>query len=237
MIFRTLLFLTLLAAVLPAQSLLVFEPEVLSLDTLEQGEVKHVTLNGKNTGKSDIILENVMSLNTGAENFKYPKTLKAGKPFTVEFDLNTAEKEGIFSQIIVLVDSSGKPNTAQIEGVVKPAVLFSEKIFDLGYYAASEFREWTFYVWNPDREKFDFTLTKESAASFTLKAEPVMLDVREPGNIKTGGNTPGFKITLRLKKSLSRENQKLNSIRHIVGFQSKKYPKANLEALIVGYWK
>ncbi|MDR1760063.1 MAG: DUF1573 domain-containing protein [Fibrobacter sp.] len=237
MIFRTLFFLASLAAVLSAQSPLVFEPEVLSLGTLEQGEIKHVALHGKNTGKADMVLESVMSLNTGAENFKYPAILPAGKAFTVEFDLNTAEKEGVFSQMIVLIDSSGKPNTAQVDGVVKAPVLFSEKIFDLGYYSASEFREWTFYVWNPDRQKFDFNLARESSEYFTLKAEPAMLDIREPDNIKAGGNTPGFKITLRLKKSLTRENQEMHSIRHIVKFQSKKYPKANPEALIVGYWK
>lgn len=239
MILRTFVFLSLFLTFAFAGSPLIFEPEILPLGEINQGESRRIVLKGKNLQAKDISLETVMSLNTGAENFKYPQTLKAGQSFTIEFDLNTAYKEGIFSQIIVLVDSTGKSYTTQVDGVIKAPILFSEKMFDLGYYSASEFREWTFYVWNPDKEKLDLKLSKESSAVFTLKSEPVMLNVVEADNIKEGGDTPGLRMTLRLKKSLERDkaHPQMNSIRHIVSFQSKKYPKATPEVLIIGYWK
>ena len=56
--------------------------------------------------------------------------------------------------------------------------------------------------------------------------------------IKEGGTVPGLKVTL-LTKGLKREGWELKqkSIRKVVSFKSKKFPKATPEVLVVGYWK
>ena len=57
-------------------------------------------------------------------------------------------------------------------------------------------------------------------------------------DFKEGGKVPGLKVTLTTK-GLTREGWELKqkSIRKIVSFKSKKYPKATPDVLIVGYWK
>jgi hypothetical protein len=71
-----------------------------------------------------------------------------------------------------------------------------------------------------------------------MSAKPVMLNVDKFDQIKEGGKVPGLKITLSTK-GLSREGWELKqqSIRKIVSFKSKKYPKATPDVLIVGFWK
>ena len=82
------------------------------------------------------------------------------------------------------------------------------------------------------------TLDPESAKQFKMSAKPVMLNVDKLDKIKEGGKVPGLKVTLSTN-GLSREGWELKqkSIRKIVSFKSKKYPKATPEVLIVGYWK
>ena len=61
---------------------------------------------------------------------------------------------------------------------------------------------------------------------------------RKLDEIKEGGTVPGLKVTLTTK-GLKREGWELKqkSIRKVVSFKSKKYPKATPEVLVVGYWK
>ena len=71
-----------------------------------------------------------------------------------------------------------------------------------------------------------------------MKSKNVMLNVDKIDQIKEGGKVPGVKITLTTKGFL-REGWELKqqSIRKIVAFKSKKFPRATPEVLIVGYWK
>ncbi len=115
-----------------------FVPEPYSVGVLEQGDVRHIVLKGANTTSNTIVLESVMSQNTGASNFKYPSLIKPNETISIEFDLNTAFMEGEFNHNIILVDTSGAYYKTTVTGEVQSPVFFSEKMFDAGYYKAGE---------------------------------------------------------------------------------------------------
>ncbi len=216
-----------------------FVPENYPIGVLNQGDTKHIVLQGANTTGKEIVLENVFGQGNGMSNFKFPKKIPAKGAVTIEFDLNTADMEGQIKPVVVLVDTTGKPYTANMDGIVKVPFFFGEKLFDAGYYAQGEKREWTFYVWETDKKaRPDLTLDSESAKQFAMSTKPVMLNVDKLDQIKEGGKVPGLKVTLSTK-GLSREGWELKqkSIRKIVSFKSKKYPLATPAVLIVGYWK
>ena len=216
-----------------------FVPENYPLGVLNQGDTKHIVLQGANITDKEIVLENVFGQGNGMSNFKYPNKIPAKGTVKIEFDFNSAEMEGQIKPVVVLVDTTGKPYLANMDGIVKVPFIFGEKLFDTGYYTKGEKREWTFYVWGTDKkERPDLTLAPESAKQFSMSAKPVMLNVDKFDQIKEGGKVPGLKITLSTK-GLSREGWELKqqSIRKIVSFKSKKYPKATPDVLIVGFWK
>jgi hypothetical protein len=216
-----------------------FVPENYPMGVLNQGDTKHIVLQGANITDKEIVLENVFGQGNGMSNFKYPSKIPAKGTIKIEFDFNSAEMEGQIKPVVVLVDTTGKPYLANMDGIVKVPFIFGEKLFDTGYYAKGEKREWTFYVWGTDKkERPDLTLAPESAKQFSMSAKPVMLNVDKFDQIKEGGKVPGLKITLSTK-GLSREGWELKqqSIRKIVSFKSKKYPKATPDVLIVGFWK
>ena len=216
-----------------------FVPENYPIGVLNQGDTKHIVLQGANITDKEIVLENVFGQGNGMSNFKYPNKIPAKGTVKIEFDFNSAEMEGQIKPVVVLVDTTGKPYLANMDGIVKVPFFFGEKLFDAGYYAKGEKREWTFYVWDTDKkERPDLTLAPESAKQFAMSAKPVMLNVDKLDQIKEGGKVPGLKITLSTK-GLTREGWELKqqSIRKIVSFKSKKYPKATPDVLIVGFWK
>lgn len=216
-----------------------FVPENYPIGVLNQGDTKHIVLQGANLTDKEIVLENVFGQGNGMSNFKYPNKIPAKGTVKIEFDFNSAEMEGQIKPVVVLVDTTGKPYLANMDGIVKVPFFFGEKLFDAGYYAKGEKREWTFYVWGTDKkERPDLTLAPESAKQFAMSAKPVMLNVDKLDQIKEGGKVPGLKITLSTK-GLTREGWELKqqSIRKIVSFKSKKYPKATPDVLIVGFWK
>lgn len=216
-----------------------FVPEPYSVGVLEQGDVRHIVLKGANTTSNTIVLESVMSQNTGASNFKYPSLIKPNETISIEFDLNTAFMEGEFNHNIILVDTSGAYYKTTVTGEVQSPVFFSEKMFDAGYYKAGETREWTFYAWSPDKKnRPDLALDSDAKKSFSVSYKSVMLNIDKLDEIKEGGTVPALKITLKTN-GIPREGiaLKQKSLRHIVAFKSKVNPKATPEILIVGYWK
>ena len=216
-----------------------FVPEPYPLGVVEQGEVKHIVLKGANTTAKDIVLESVMSQNAGGSGYKYPPVIKANSAVTIEFDLNTANLEGSFNHVVVLIDTAGKPYTTTVEGEVLTPLFFSEKMFDAGYYKAGETREWTFYVWSSDKKtRPAIELAPEEKKSFTTSYKRVMLNIDKLDDIKEGGKVPALQVTLKTK-GIPRQGlaEKQKSLRHIVAFKSPAHPKATPEVLIVGYWK
>ena len=200
---------------------ILFVPEVYPIGEVNQGDTKHIALKGANVSQKEITLENVMGQGIGMSNFKYPSKIAPGGAINIEFDMD------------------GKPYTASLEGFVKTPLFFGEKMFDAGYYAKGEKREWTFYVWETDKKvRPELSLDKASAKEFSIKTKPVKLNVDKLDEIKEGGTVPGLKVTLTTK-GLKREGWELKqkSIRKVVSFKSKKYPKATPEVLVVGYWK
>ena len=235
----TLLLASVLSANVLADEAIRFVPETYPIGYVDQGDTKHYTLKGANISGKEIVLETVMGQGVGMSNFKYPQRIPANGTITIEFDFDFSNMEGPINPVIVLVDTTGKPYTTTMDGIVKAPFFFGEKLFDAGYYSKGEKREWTFYVWETDKKsRPDLTLDAESAKQFSLKSKPVMLNVDKLDQIKEGGKVPGLKLTLSTK-GLSREGWELKqqSIRKIVAFKSKKYPKATPEVLIVGYWK
>ena len=216
-----------------------FVPENYPIGVLNQGDTKHIVLQGANLTDKEIVLENVFGQGNGMSNFKFPNKIPAKGTVTIEFDFSSAEMEGQINPVVVLVDTTGKPYLANMDGIVKVPFVFSEKLFDAGYYAKGEKREWSFYIWETDKKaRPDITLDAESTKQFAMSTKPVMLNVDKLDQIKEGGKVPGLKVTLTTN-GLSREGWELKqkSIRKIVSFKSKKYPKATPEVLIVGYWK
>ncbi len=239
--FKSLFFVaaTALASAAFAVDPVVFTPAVYQIGEVNQGDVKHFVLKGANVSGKTINLETVMCQGTGCSNFKYPTAIANNSPLIVEFDLDFSEMEGPVSPTVVLVGTDGKPYTAALAGTVKAPVFFSEKMFDAGYYAAGESREWSFYVWETDKKaRPDLALSEESAKDFSIKTKNVKVKVDENGKVTEGGKIPALKITLSTK-GLSREGWELKqqSIRKIVTFKSKRFPKATPEVLVIGYWK
>ena len=216
-----------------------FVPEPYPIGYADQGDVKHIVIKGANVTNKEIVLENVIGQGIGMSNFKYPKKIAPNAAVTVEFDMDFAGMDGQINPVVVMVGTDGKPYTATLDGFVKAPIFYGEKLFDACYYAAGEKREWTFYVWETEKKaRPDLTLDSASKREFSIKTKPVMLNVDKLDQIKEGGKVPGLKVTLSTK-GLLREGWELKqkSLRKIVGFKSKKYPKATPEVLIVGYWK
>ncbi|MCQ2104443.1 MAG: hypothetical protein MJZ26_01500 [Fibrobacter sp.] len=217
----------------------VFTPAVYQIGEVNQGDIKHFVLKGANVSGKEIKLETAMCQGVGCSNFKYPASIANNGPVVVEFDMDFSEMEGPVVQTVVLVGVDGKPYTASMEGSVKAPFFFNEKMFDAGYYTAGESREWSFYVWETDKKaRPDLTLSAESAKDFAMKSKNVGVSVDENGKVSEGGKIPALKITLSTK-GMSRNGWELKqkSIRKIVSFKSKKFPKAAPEVLVIGYWK
>ena len=222
-----------------ADDVIRFVPDPYPIGYADQGDVKHIVIKGANVTNKEITLENVIGQGIGMSNFKYPQKIAPNAPVTIEFDMDFAGMDGQINPVVVMIDNQGTPYAAQLDGYVKAPFFFGEKMFDAGYYAPNEKREWTFYVWGTDKKtRPDLTLDENAQKDFKLKTKNVMLNVDDMGKIKEGGKVPGLKLTLSTS-GLSRADWELKqkSIRKIVGFKSKKFPKATPEVLIIGYWK
>ena len=222
-----------------ADDVIRFVPDPYPIGYADQGDVKHIVIKGANVTNKEITVENVIGQGVGMSNFKYPQKIAPNAAVTIEFDMDFAGMDGQINPVVVIIDNQGTPYTAQLDGYVKAPIFFGEKMFDAGYYAPNEKREWTFYVWGTDKKtRPDLTLDENAQKDFKLKTKNVMLNVDDIGKIKEGGKVPGLKVTLSTS-GLSRVDWELKqkSIRKIVGFKSKKFPKATPEVLIVGYWK
>ncbi len=230
---------SLAVATLAQEDAIRFVPEVYPIGYVEQGATKHIVLKGANVSKNEIVLENTFGQGIGMSNFKFPTKIAPNAPVTIEFDMDFSGMDGQINPVVVMVGTDGKPYTAKLDGIVVAPIFFGEKLFDAGYYKAGEKREWTFYVWENDKkERPDLTLSSEASKEFSMKAKNVMVKVDEKGKVTEGGKIPAQKITLSTK-GMTRSGWELKqkSLRKIVAFQSKKYPKATPEVLIVGYWK
>ena len=228
-----------LVAPVLADDIIRFVPDPYPIGYADQGDVKHIVIKGANITNKEIVLESVMGQGIGMSNFKYPTKIAPNAAVTIEFDMDFAGMDGQINPVVVMIDNQGKSYAAQLDGYVKNPIFFGEKLFDTGYYAPNEKREWTFYVWGTDKKtRPDLALDENAQKEFKLKTKNVMLNVDDIGKIKEGGKVPGLKLTLSTS-GLSRTGWELKqkSIRKIVGFKSKKFPKATPEVLIVGYWK
>jgi len=227
------------SATVMADDVIRFVPDPYPIGYADQGDVKHIVIKGANVTNKEIILENVIGQGIGMSNFKYPQKIAPNAPVTIEFDMDFAGMDGQINPVVVIIDNQGTPYAAQLDGYVKNPIFFGEKLFDAGYYAPNEKREWTFYVWGTDKkERPDLALDENAAKEFKIKTKNVMLNVDKMDQIKEGGKVPGLKVTLSTT-GLTRTDWELKqkSIRKIVGFKSKKFPKATPEVLVVGYWK
>ena len=242
---KTLLFASLsLSSVALAADEIRFVPDPYPIGVVEQGSTKHSVLKGANGTSKEIILENVIGQGIGMSNFKYPTKIGPNATVTIEFDMDFSGMDGEIQPVVVLVGNDGKPYTASLDGIVSAPIFFGEKMFDAGFYAPGEKREWTFYVWETGKKEYpDIELSPENSKEFSMKSQKVMLNVDKLDKIKEGKKGPGFtvpgiKVTLTTK-GLFRQGFELKqrSIRKIVAFKSKKYPKATPEILIIGYWK
>ncbi|MBR6454868.1 MAG: hypothetical protein IKS97_09915 [Fibrobacter sp.] len=222
-----------------ADDVIRFVPDPYPIGYADQGDVKHIVIKGANVTNKEITLENVIGQGIGMSNFKYPQKIAPNAPVTIEFDMDFSGMDGQINPVVVMIDNQGTPYAAQLDGYVKNPIFFGEKLFDAGYYAPNEKREWTFYVWGTDKkERPDLALDENAAKEFKIKIKNVMLNVDKVDQIKEGGKVPGIKVTLSTA-GLTRTGWELKqkSIRKIVGFKSKKFPKATPEVLVVGYWK
>ena len=222
-----------------ADDVIRFVPDPYPIGYADQGDVRHIVIKGANVTAKEITLENVIGQGIGMSNFKYPTKIAPNAPVTIEFDMDFAGMDGQINPVVVMIDNQGTPYTAQLDGYVKAPIFFGEKMFDAGFYAPNEKREWTFYVWGTDKKsRPDLALDENAQKEFSIKTKNVMLNVDKMDQIKEGGKVPGLKVTLSTK-GMTRTGWELRqkSLRKIVGFKSKKFPKATPEVLIVGYWK
>jgi len=156
-----------------------FVPEPYPIGYADQGDVKHIVIKGANVTNKEIVLENVIGQGIGMSNFKYPKKIAPNAAVTVEFDMDFAGMDGQINPVVVMVGTDGKPYTATLDGFVKAPIFFGEKLFDAGYYAAGEKREWTFYVWETEKKaRPDLTLDSASKREFSIKTKPSWISCR-----------------------------------------------------------
>ena len=227
-----------LSALTWADDVIAFPTDSYELGEIPQGESRHVKIGGANLSKNTVNIETVLCQGVGCSNFKFPKTVQPREPVNIEFDFSTATLEGPIANVIVIVETDGKTHPLAMQGVVKAPFIFSEKMFDAGYYKSGEKREWTFYVWGEDKKsRPDLELKKEFSDEFSVQVKNVSLNVENFDSIREGGKVPGQKITLRTKGLVKDPKLKQKSLSKIVSFESKKYPKATPEVLIIGYWK
>jgi len=212
----------------------VFEPVDLGL--LQQGIKKNVEIKGKNISSQSIELENVFDQMTGGENFIYPQKINPGQNFKINFTLNTAYMEGDFFHNIILVDTSGTPYIAVVKGKVENPIVFSDRYLDLGFYKRGKQKQWTFYVWNPDKKNLKLKLRPEPQKEFKAEFKDVKLDVNDFENLKEGGDTPAVKVSLSVIE-LERLKNSGRSIRKIVSFICENFPNATPELQVTGYWE
>jgi hypothetical protein len=212
----------------------VFEPVYLGV--LQQGIKKNVEIKGKNISSQLIELENVFDQMTGGENFTYPKKISPGQNFKINFTLNTAYMEGDFTHNIILVDTSGTPYIATVNGKIENPIVFSERYLDLGFYKKGKQKEWTFYVWNSDKKNLKLKLKPELQKEFKVEFKDVQLDVSNFENLKEGGDTPAVKVSLSVVE-LEKPKNAVRSIRKIVSFICENFPNATPELQVTGYWE
>jgi hypothetical protein len=207
----------------------------LQLDTLQQGDTVSVALSGRNLGDT-LRIEQALSQNVGPFAFEFPRVILPKQDFEVRYKLGTAGMSGPFAHSIVLVPPRGQgaPEVATVHGVVAEPLLTSQGILDMGYYSEGQAVSWNFYVYARNGKPFDLALAPESAGEFSAQFKAVKLDTRDFDHITENGSTPGYKVTLSVKK-IKRDPYK--SIRRIVSFVSKTYPKATPEVMVAGYWK
>ena len=228
----------LLCAATSSDAPLHFEQDPLTLGSLDQGSIHHVVLKGRNTSKQVVRLESVMSQNVGASDFVYPKTITSGTLFQVEFNLNTAGIEGLFTQRIILVEEGGHPLVTTVEGTVESPLRFSQQILDAGYLTIDSKPTWTIYAWNPKGAHFKIALDSAAQQSATLQTSEVMLNTEKFDDVREGGTTPGLKLTLSANPlSPGTLTPTGKSFRKIIGFHTETWPQAAPEILIVGFWK
>lgn len=230
--------LILFAAPLFAETSLQFMPDPYELGEIPQGELRHVRLGGANKSSKTIEIEAALCQGVGCSNFSFTQKIGPKEAFFVEFDFSTATMEGLIANQVVLVEKDGTPHAVTVQGTVKAPFLFSEKMFDLGYYAAGEKRKWTFYVWCDDQKsRPDLALSEEFSQEFSARISDVSLNVEKPDAIREGGKVKAQKIELTLKGLKKDPSSKQKSVSRIVSFKSKSHPKATPEILLVGYWK
>lgn len=170
-----------------ADDVIRFVPDPYPIGYADQGDVKHIVIKGANVTNKEITLENVIGQGIGMSNFKYPQKIAPNAPVTIEFDMDFAGMDGQINPVVVMIDNQGTPYAAQLDGYVKAPFFFGEKMFDAGYYAPNEKREWTFYVWGTDKKtRPDLTLDENAQKDFKLKTKNVMLNVDDMGKIKIG---------------------------------------------------
>ena len=80
-----------------------FVPENYPIGVLNQGDTKHIVLQGANLTDKEIVLENVFGQGNGMSNFKYPNKIPAKGTVKIEFDFNSAEMEGQIKEGTVLL--------------------------------------------------------------------------------------------------------------------------------------
>jgi len=238
-----LFFMTLVAAMLQAQvpgamypnlgTELEFTPVETKLGTMMQGETRTVVLQGKNVSDKTVKIEIGMSQNIGSENFEFPKSIKPGEEFKVKFDFSSAFLVGSFMHNIILSTPEGTNYLAHLSGSVTTPVSFSTPLLDLGYYTAGQSAELKTYAWSPLGKAFKLTLNPERAKEWKVSFKEVKLDTKDPQNVKPGGSTPGWEITL-VPQNLSKKSQ---SIRELIDFQTDTWPGATPEVRVIGYWK
>jgi hypothetical protein len=213
-----------------------FEFEIVNLGVLSQGIKKNVEIKGRNISSRTIELESVFDQMVGGENFVYPKKITPGQNFKINFTLNTAYMEGNFLHNIILVDTSGTPWIALVQGSVENPIVFSERYLDLGYYKKGMKKTWIFYVWNTENKPMKLKLMPESQKEFKAEFSNVKLDASNFENIKEGGTTPAIKVSLSVVElEFPKNNQK--SIRKMISFSCENFPNATPELQVMGYWE
>ena len=226
-----------MAAFVLADDVLRFVPDPYELGEIPQGESRHIKFSGANVSGKTVNIETVLCQGIGCKNFRFPKSVKPREPVNIELDFSTKNLEGRFANTVVVVDAEGNPHPTAFQGTAVAPFLFSEKMFDAGYYSAGEKREWTFYVWCTDLKTLpDLSLSSE-ASEFSAKIQKVSLDVSNFDSIQEKGNVPGLKITLSTRGLVRDPKSKQKSLSKIVSFSSRKFPAATPEVLIIGYWK
>jgi hypothetical protein len=207
-----------------------FDPAVIDLGTLIQGQTKTIKVKITNTSDSIIEITDSIAQGTGPKDLKVSQSLGPKQSGELEFTYNSEWVRGAIYENISIIDQEDSIHSLIVQGLVKETFLFSNPQIDLGFVAEGEEKKIVVYAWSIIKPQAGLNI--QNAQGLLIKITPTTLDISNPEKIIEGGSVKGYKINLTYKATGLKK-----SIRKLIAFSSGEFPMAHPEIHLIGYKK